>query len=291
MTMNDKKLLAQHGLKWNPFSLQLPLEALQRTPAIDSFCRRVEHLAREGGFALLSGEPGLGKSSAMRLLAAHLGSVRELRVGELTRPQSHMADFYRELGELFEVRLTPHNRWTGTKLLRERWLAHIGSVLYRPVLLIDEAQEMHPAVLNELRLISSVELDSRVLLTVVLAGDGRLASKLRHQDLLPLGSRIRFRLHLEALSATALAGSLRQALESAGNARLMTQELIATLAEHAAGDYRTLMNLGADLLAAAAERDLAQLDEKLFFETYSLPQTATVPREAAAADRSRRGRR
>ena len=101
--MIDKKLLAQHGLKWNPFSLQLPLEALQRSGPIDGFCRRVENLAREGGFALLTGETGTGKSSAMRLLASHLGTVCDLRVGELTRPQSHMADFYRELGEIFGV--------------------------------------------------------------------------------------------------------------------------------------------------------------------------------------------
>lgn len=289
MTLNDKKLLAQHGLKWNPFSLQLPLEALQRTGPIDSFCRRVENLAREGGFALLTGETGTGKSSAMRLLASHLGDVRDLRVGELTRRQSHLADFYRELGELFGVTLTPHNRWTGTKLLRERWHAHIGAVLYRPVLLIDEAQEMLPTVLNELRLMSSVELDSRLLITVVLAGDSRLICKLQSEDLLPLGSRIRVRLQLESLGSTALAQALRLGLESAGNPRLMTNELIATLADHAAGNHRVLMNLGAELLAAAAERDLSQIDEKLYLELYSVPKAA-APREAAG-DRSRRARR
>jgi type II secretory pathway predicted ATPase ExeA len=285
----NKKLLAQHSLKWNPFSLQLPVEALQPTAPIESFCRRVENLAREGGFALLTGEPGTGKSSALRLLAAHLGGVPELRVGELSRRQSHMADFYRELGELFGVTLTPHNRWAGTKALRERWHAHIGSVLYRPIVLVDEAQEMLPTVLNELRLISSVDLDSRLLITVVLAGDSRLTDKLRAVDLLPLGSRIRVRLNLEPLASTALAQALRQALENAGNPRLMTDELIMTLADHAAGNQRVLINLGADLLAAAAERELSQIDEKLFFELYSIPKTAP-PREATG-DRSRRSRR
>lgn len=284
--MIDRKLLAQHGLKWNPFSLQLPLEALQRTAPIDSFCRRVENLARDGGFAVLTGEPGTGKSSAMRLLAEHLAGVRDLRVGELTRPQSHMADFYRELGDLFGVSLTPHNRWAGTKALRERWHAHIGSVLYRPVLLVDESQEMLPTVLNELRLISSVDLDSRLLITVVLAGDGRLINKLRTQDLLSLGSRVRVRLNLESLNSAALAQALRQGLENAGNPRLMTDELIATLADHAAGNHRVLMNLAAELLAAAAERDLARLDEKLYFDVFS-PQEITTKNDAAVA-RSRR---
>jgi len=285
----DKKTLARYGLKWNPFSLQLPLEALQPTPAITSFCRRVELLAREGGFALLTGDPGSGKSSAMRLLVAALGEVRDLKVGVLTRPQSHMADFYREIGHLFGVTLTPHNRWSGTKALRERWVAHIGSVLYRPVLLVDEAQEMLPSVLNELRLLGSAELDSQLLLTVVLAGDGRLIEALRGEDLLPLGSRIRIRLPLVALGAADLAQSLRRALEAAGNPRLMSQELVTTLAEHAAGNHRVLANLGAELLAAAAERDLAHLDEKLFLELYAQPVAAAT--ERSAEKRARQARR
>ena len=67
----------------------------------------------------------------------------------------------------------------------------------RQVLLIDEAQEMPTAVLNELRLLSSDRFDSRSLLTVVLAGDGRLVAKLGREELLPLGSRIRVRLPFE----------------------------------------------------------------------------------------------
>ena len=73
-------------------------------------------------------------------------------------------------------------------MLRDRWQTHIDAALSRPVLIVDEAQEMPPAVLAELRLLSSARLDSHILLTVVLAGDGRL---------LPLGSRMRVRLALE----------------------------------------------------------------------------------------------
>ena len=285
--MMDRKLLANYGLKWNPFSLQLPPEALQRTAPIDSFCRRVENLAREGGFALVTGDAGTGKSSAMRLLVEHLSQVRDLRVGEITRPQSHMADFYRELGELFGIRLTPHNRWAGTKVLASTGNAHIGSVLYRPVVLVDEARRCRRRYSTSCGS-SSVELDSKLLPTVVLAGYGRLTSKLRTEELVSLGSRIRVRLNLEPLSSQALAQVLRQGLENAGNPRLMTDELITTIADHAAGNHRVLMNLAADLLAAAAERDLSLLDEKLYFELYALPKQA--PREAVT-DRPRRSRR
>jgi CBS domain-containing protein len=94
-----------------------------------------------GGFALVAGDPGVGKSAALRLLTEHLNGLRDLCVGILTRPQAKMADFYRELGHLFGVSLSPNNRWHSSKSLREKWLAHIEAAVYRPVLIIDEAHE------------------------------------------------------------------------------------------------------------------------------------------------------
>jgi general secretion pathway protein A len=281
-----KKLLALYGLKWNPFSPDLPTEALRSTPKLDTFCWRLEHShVREGGFALITGDPGTGKSVALRLLAEHLGRLREVTVGALAHPQSSVADFYRELGDLFGVPLKPHNRWGGFKALRERWHAHIDTTLSRPVLLIDEAQEMPPAVLSELRLLASTRFDSRLILSVVLAGDGRLAEALRHEDLLPLGSRIRTRLVMEYASSEELLACLKHLMSTAGNAKLMTAELMATLCDHALGNYRVLTTMAAELLAAAAQREAPQLDEKLYLEVFATPRPAKAPTPRAAGAR------
>src|SRR6202044_748072 len=118
------------------------------------------------------------------------------------------------------------------KALRERWKAHVASSRIRPVLLIDEAQEMSPEVLSELRILSSADFDATSLLTVVLSGDGRLVELLRHEDLVPLGSRIRTRLVTEATPRDELLELLRHALLKAGNASLMTVELMETLVDH-----------------------------------------------------------
>ena len=148
-------LLALYGLKWNPFSADVPTEALWRFPKLEHFCWRIENQVREGGFALITGDPGTGKSVSLRILAGHLADLRDVEVGVLTRPQSAIADFYRELGQIFGVALSPHNRWAGFKALRQRWLTHVETTRYRPVLLLDEAQEIPAPVLAELRILQS----------------------------------------------------------------------------------------------------------------------------------------
>ena len=162
--MNVKKLLSLWGLKWNPFSPELPSEALLVTPKIEHFAWRVEQLVQEGGFAMISGESGTGKSVALRIVAERLAALRDVVVGVLERPQSKPADFYRELGDIFAVKLSASNRWGGFKTLRERWRAHLSSSRIKPVLLVDEAQEMAVEVLSELRLLSSADFDATSLL-------------------------------------------------------------------------------------------------------------------------------
>jgi general secretion pathway protein A len=277
----NKKLLSLYSLKFNPFAPDVPAEALWVPPAVESFCWRIEAQTGEGGFALAIGEPGTGKSAALRILRARLGAQRDVTVGILTRPQAGLADFYRELGDLFGAPLQPHNRWASAKVLREKWHKHIDSSLCRPCLLIDEAQECCVPVLSELRLLSSVDLDSRSILTIVLAGDSRLGDKLDSPELLPLASRVRSRLRTESLSAPQLAECLGHLLKAAGNPKLMTQTLVQTLCEHAAGNLRLLMNMANDLLAAASRQELERLDEKLYFEVFALdPKPA--PKRALA---------
>lgn len=266
--MNAKKLLSLYGLKWNPFSPEVPVEGLLVTKRVENFLWRVENLLSGGGFALLSGDPGTGKSATLRLLAERLGKLRDVTVGVLTRPQSRIGDFYRELGDLFALKLNVSNRYGGFRALRERWRAHMESSLLRPIVLVDEAQEMPAEVLSELRILASADFDSTSLLTVVLAGDTRLLEKLKSEELAPLGSRIRVRLHLEYASKEELRELLEHAIARAGNPSLMTKELMHTLVEHAAGNYRALMAMAAELLTSGMAKEAQRLDEKLYLEVF-----------------------
>lgn len=269
--MPDPKLQALYGLKYNPFLPAIPVEDLWRPPGVDTFFFRVETLLIDGGFALLTGDPGLGKSKVSQLLAHRLAQLRDVVIGVMERPQSALGDFYRELGELFGVDLKPANRYGGFKALRARWRGHVKSTLFRPVLLIDEAQEVDTACLSEIRLLGSANFDSECLLTTVLCGDSRLPERFRARELLPLGSRTHTRLVLEPLSREDMRAFLDHLLDKAGAPHLMSEPLKNALAEHSAGNPRVLTSFAAELLAEAAARNLAVLDEQLYMDLYAKP--------------------
>ncbi len=114
---------------------------------------------------------------------------------------------------------------------------------------------------------------------MVLAGDARLLDKLRREELIPLGSRIRTRLATEPATPEQLRQCLDFMLAACGNASLMTPTLKHTLCDHAAGNYRVLATLAGELLSAAAQCDLPQIDEQLYFKVFEQP--AAMPKRSA----------
>jgi type II secretory pathway predicted ATPase ExeA len=266
--MNERDLLALYGLKYNPFLPAIPTDDLWTPPGVDSYFFRIENLVMDGGFALISGDPGLGKSKTLQLLAGRLDGIGDVVVGVMARPQSTLADFYRELGELFGVNLTPANKYGGFKALRTKWREYIKGTLFRPVLIIDEAQLVPADTLNELRLLSSAYFDSESLLTTVMCGDASLPERFRHQSLLALGSRTRTRLLFEPYDRSDLLEFLDHLIDHAGSPALVTDALREVMVDHCAGNLRILVGIGAELLDEAARRGAKQLDDKLYLEVF-----------------------
>lgn len=277
-----KRIQAFYGAKYLPFGQDVPDEALHTPARVENFATRVLANINEGGYALCTGEPGQGKSVVSRLIARRLAQLDGVKVGCIDHPQSRVSDFYRELGDHFDIPMNIYNRFSGFKALRSQWLGHIESTMVRPVLLIDEAQEMASTAFTELRILSSKDFDARCLLTVVFFGDGRLIERFRTPDLVPLATRIRTRLHLDPMTREELRVLLEHRMETAGVPQLMTPELVVTLCERAGGNPRALLNMAAELLYIGAEKQMERLDEKLFLEVFAPPVAKARPVAAPA---------
>ncbi len=66
---------------------------------------------------------------------------------------------------------------------------------------------------------------------------------------------------------------MKHLLESAGNPTLMSSELVQILCEHAAGNYRVLSTMAAELLAVATKEEITRLDEALYLRVFEPPKT------------------
>jgi general secretion pathway protein A len=92
--MNNTDIRSLYGLKYNPFLPDLPPEALYAIPGTESFSLRMRSMAENGGFALITGEPGLGKSKTLQKIAHQLEPIPDLTVGVMQRPQSKLGETF-----------------------------------------------------------------------------------------------------------------------------------------------------------------------------------------------------
>ncbi len=266
--IEPSKLKTFLGLKWNPFLPDVPASSLCEDEQVSLFCWRVEQLVMDGGYSMISGEPGVGKSVVLRQLKSRLEVIPEISARTVTRPQNGLRDFYRELASLYSLELQTGNRYGSFRRLREQWLSQIQSHLFRPVLIIDEAQSVPIEVLSELRILGSTELDARCILAVVFAGDGQFLKNLQCSALLPLESRIRTCLRLGKRDSEFLKRMLVKAMTDAGNPELMTSGVINALSEHCLGNPRAVMIAAGELLSHAVYMEKKQINEDLYLEVF-----------------------
>jgi general secretion pathway protein A len=261
--MELNKLHMLYGLKWNPFALSIPNEGLYRIPELDALSYRIRSSLHEGGFSLITGDPGTGKSCCSRLLCDDIAKQDGVLVTKITRPQSSITDLYRELSYVFESHFPFSNRFGGHIKLRDKWRMQMDNTTMKPVLIIDEAQDMRAHVMQEIKSLSSEALDSNILLTIILVGDLRLVAQLDQPELQPIRSRLRYRLVLADKVENDLMAIMLQTMRQAGCAQLMTESLVKIIVSKAMGNPRTMMTLANNCLVEAMP---APIGESVFFK-------------------------
>ena len=151
-----------------------------------------------GGFVLLTGEVGTGKTTVSRCLLQQLPA--ETEIAYILNPSLTERDLLAAICDEFQL---PYAQEASLKqlfdLIRDHLLANLAAGK-RSVVLVDEAQHLLPGVLEQLRLLTNLETDEKKLLQVVLIGQPELQQMLRQPLLRQLAQRITARYHLLPLS-------------------------------------------------------------------------------------------
>lgn len=210
-----------------------------------------------GGFVLLTGEVGTGKTTVCRALLEQLPD--EVEVALVLNPAMSGAELLRTICEEFHLEVPPRERSTKELIDRlNRYLLDAHAKGRRPVLMIDEAQTLRPRELELVRLLTNLETNKHKLLQIFLVGQPELRRLIDSDALRQLSQRITARFHLGPLTAAETSAYVRHRLAVAGVDRpLFTRRALRRIHTLSGGVPR-LINILCDraLLGACVGRVL-----------------------------------
>lgn len=250
------------SLKHKPFELTPNPDFLFRSSTHKKAITYLDYGIKERvGFILLTGEVGSGKTTIIRNLVKNLsGSVNLSRVNNTKVSSEQLISM---INEDFGLEVEGKSK---TRLLSElnTFLVEQYAKKMQPILLIDEAQNLSPDLLEEIRLLSNLETDKAKLIQIILVGQPELKTTLMLPELVQLRQRININYHIAPLSVYEIAEYIKHRLTVAGNpdAIELQDEMLHIIHKFSRGIPR-LINILCDfaLLTAFVEgREKVDLD-------------------------------
>lgn len=253
-------LISHFGLRALPFSKEIASTSLYATPGHQELLARLQFVIRQRGFALVTGEVGSGKSTAVRALHDLLDRT--------VNPFLYIADsslmpkaFYREVLEQFGLQVPFHARQVRRRY-EEAILEGYRRDSRQPVLVLDEAHLLSEPMLQEIRFLLNFHMDSVAPLSLILVGQPELRSKLRLKAFEAVVQRIQVRYHLSGLTESEVAGYIEHQLRQAGAERpIFGEQAVRSIAVHSRGVPRQVNNLCTACLWDACARGQRVVEE------------------------------
>ena len=242
-----------------------------------------------GGFVLLTGEIGAGKTTVCRLFLEQIPP--KCNVAYIFNPKQTVIELLRSICDEFGINTAGID--AGTATVKDfidplnTYLLATHAVLQNNVLIIDEAQNLSADVLEQLRLLTNLETNERKLLQIILIGQPELRAMLAQPELEQLAQRVIARFHLQALSPDETAQYITYRLGVAGNSGVspFTKSAVKLVHRRAAGIPRRINLLCDRALLAAYSEGKREVDtaiiERAAREVFDLDAPASISSPAA----------
>ncbi|MDD5483067.1 MAG: AAA family ATPase [Kiritimatiellae bacterium] len=242
--------LEYYGLKEAPFNLTPDPKFLFFTPNHrEAFNHLIYGIRNRKGFVELTGEVGSGKTTICRAVLASLAPG--IKTSLILNPFLTENQLLRSILNDFGLKVKGRDRLTNIETLNSFLLENLQSG-NNVALIIDEAQNLSPAVLEQVRLLSNLETDQNKLLQIVLCGQPELRQRLASPDLRQLRQRITVRYHLLPLNESETIRYIEYRLKMAGwsEGRLFLEKAVRRIHNYARGIPR-LINSVCDIALLA----------------------------------------
>ena len=256
--------LEHFNLSAEPFSIAPDPEFLFLSDKHDEALSHLLYGLSNGGFVLLTGEVGTGKTTLLRNLLKIIPP--KTNVAFILNPRLTVVELLETICDEFGIELkdqiTPSVKNYIDAL--NQFLVENNDAEQSAVLIIDEAQNLSTSVLEQIRLLTNIETDNKKLIQIVLIGQPELEETLSRNELRQLTQRITARYRLEALTKKETKTYIEHRLAKAGlNTRVFKPSAIATIFKTTQGIPR-LINLLCDrAMLGAYSLDLSEIDSSL----------------------------
>ena len=241
-------------LEREPFSSDIELDNILLTPALKGAEERIHYAARLGAIALVTGEIGSGKSTALRYITGtlHPSQYRTLYITASTGP---ILELYRQLLDVLAMDMGGLSRVVMLRRIRQEIVELVQGKKLKVILVIDEASLLRLEVFAELHTLTQFDKDSKPLLPIVLAGQSNLIDSLMYRSSLPLASRIVGRSHLEGVTRQQMEQYLTHHLAIAGiKNNIFDETAITGIHQGSGGLFRKANHLARGAIIVAAKQ-------------------------------------
>lgn len=238
--------LSHFGLAEAPFSIApAPRFLYMSQRHQEALAHLLYGMNGDGGFVLLTGEVGTGKTTICRCLLEQIPESCE--VAYIFNPMLTVEELLSTICVEFGIACPPGN--TSNKVFVDRINAHLLEAHAKgghAVLIIDEAQNLAPDVLEQMRLLTNLETSERKLLRIILLGQPELGAMLARPELRQLAQRIVARYHLGTLTKQEVAAYVRHRLEVAGTSKCLIPPALMGRLHHLSGGIPRVLNVLCD---------------------------------------------
>jgi type II secretory pathway predicted ATPase ExeA len=240
------------GLEKEPFGADLDLDDILKTDELNGVVRRFDYAVRIGAVAVVTGEIGSGKSTALRYAGARLHRA-EYKCFYVLATSGSIMELYRQIAAEMGLVRSSNSKAVMTNLIRSQIVNLALDKKIKAVLTIDEASLLRLEVLAELHTLCQYEKDSKHFLPVVLAGQSNLIDKLTYRSSEPLASRVVARSHLQGPDLEGMHHYISHHLRLAGvKANLFEEAAVTAIHQGSGGLLRKANHLARGALMAAA---------------------------------------
>jgi len=243
------------GFTKEPFGTDLKIKEILETDELKAVTKRLDYAVRLGGAALVTGEIGSGKSTALRYFAERL-HPSEYETFYVTATSGSILELYRQIATEMGIYQSSNSRAVMTQLIKNEIKELVDGKKMKIVLSIDEASLLRMEVLSELHTLCQFHKDSKPWLPLVLAGQSTLIDKMMYRASAPLASRVVARSHMEGIDRQAMQQYLEHHLSLAGvKTNLFEDAAITAIYQGSGGLLRKANHLARGALIAAAGKE------------------------------------